>query len=393
MVNQDMYKLGSAQSLIRMLFEYGKQRAAVVGAENIFDFSLGNPSVLPPAIVNETAKKILDEQCGQIHAYTSAQGDAQCRADFAASLSRRFGEDYCGDNLYITVGAAAALTTTLRGLCCEGDEFVVLAPYFPEYSVFITSCGGKMVKVMPNLSDFQLDLDAIKDAITPNTKAILVNSPNNPSGVVYTADSLTALSALLTQKAEEYGHPIYLISDEPYREIVFQGYQVPWIPHLYRDTIVCYSFSKSLSLPGERIGYVLVPDQVTDSKEVYAAVAGAGRAMGYVNAPSLFQRVTAACCELTADLSVYEKNASIFVPALRALGYEVIQPQGAFYLFIKSPEADDMAFMERAKSFDILLVPGSGFGVAGYARIAFCVQTERVERSIPQFKALMESYH
>lgn len=392
MVNQDMYKLGSAQSLIRMLFEYGKQQAAIVGAENIFDFSLGNPSVLPPAIVNETAKKILEEQSSQIHAYTSAQGDAQCRADFAASLSRRFGMDYKADDLYITVGAAAALTCTLRGLCCAGDEFVVLAPYFPEYAVFIASAGGKMVTVMPNPSDFQIDLTAFEAAITPSTKAIIVNSPNNPSGVVYTKDCLTQLADLLTEKSKEYGHPIYIISDEPYREIVFSDHIVPWIPAIYPDTIVCYSFSKSLSLPGERIGYVLVGEGVADSRTVYAAVAGAGRAMGYVNAPSLFQRVAAACCELTADLSVYERNANLFVPALREMGYEVIEPQGAFYLFVKSPDVNDMDFMERAKTFNILLVPGSGFGVPGYARIAFCVQTDRVERSLPQFKALLDSY-
>ena len=392
MVSQQMLELGTARSVIRELFEYGKQRAAVVGADQVFDFSLGNPSVPAPPQVNQTAVKILTEQPDLIHCYTSAQGDAQARERFAQSLNRRFGGDYTADQLYLTVGAAAALCCVFRGLTCPGDEFVVLAPYFPEYGVFIRSAGAQMVVVPPEIEHFQIDFDALEKAITPHTKGVVVNSPNNPSGVVYSQATLERLAALLTQKSGEYGHPIYLISDEPYREIAFSGVTVPWIPHLYRDTIVCYSFSKSLSLPGERLGYVLVPGQVTDAGQVYAAVAGAGRALGYVNAPSLFQQVTSLCCDLTADLAVYERNCALLTGALREMGYHVAQPGGAFYLFPRSLEADDLAFSERAKQFDLLLVPGSGFGAPGHVRIAYCVQTEMIERALPRFQALADSY-
>ena len=278
-----------------------------------------------------------------------------------------------------------------NGLTCPGDEFIVFAPYFPEYKVFIEGAGAKMVLILPEIEHFQIDFDAFEKAITPNTKGVVVNSPNNPSGVVYSRQTLEQLAAILEKKEAEYGHPIYLISDEPYREIAFAGVEVPWIPHIYKDTIVCYSFSKSLSLPGERLGYVLVPGQVTDSKEVYAAVA-AGRSLGYVNAPSLFQQVTSLCCDMTSDLSVYEKNCELLVNSLREMGYHVAQPGGAFYLFPRSLEPDDMAFSERAKQFDLLLVPGSGFGAPGHFRLAYCVQTEMIQRALPKFKALADSY-
>ena len=392
MVSKRMLGLGTARSVIRELFEYGNQRAAVVGRENVYDFSLGNPSVPAPPQVNETAIRILQEQPDLIHCYTSAQGDAAARQRFADSLNRRFGGDYTADQFYLTVGAAASLCCVFNGLTCPEDEFIVFAPYFPEYKVFIEGAGAKMVLIPPEIEHFQIDFAAFEAAITPNTKGVVVNSPNNPSGVVYSRQTLEQLAAALEKKEAEYGHPIYLISDEPYREIAFAGVEVPWIPHIYKDTIVCYSFSKSLSLPGERLGYVLVPGAVTDSKEVYAAVAGAGRSLGYVNAPSLFQQVTSLCCDMTSDLSVYEKNCNLLVNALREMGYHVAQPGGAFYLFPRSLEPDDMAFSERAKQFDLLLVPGSGFGAPGHFRLAYCVQTEMIERALPKFKALADSY-
>ena len=393
MVSQAMKNLGTARSVIRELFEYGNQRAAVVGRENVYDFSLGNPSVAPPPVVNETAIRLLQEPNSPIHAYTSAPGDYAARQRFAGSLNRRFQGNYKPEQLYLTVGAAASLCCCFHALSCPGDEIIVFAPYFPEYSVLIAGAGAKMVVIPPEMEHFQIDFDAFEQALTPNTKGVVINSPNNPSGVVYSLETLQKLAGILKEKAAQYGHPIYLISDEPYREIVFSGFQVPWVPHLYEDTIVCYSYSKSLSLPGERLGYVLVPDQVTDSADVYAAIAGAGRCLGYVNAPSLFQQVTSLCCEETSDLAFYERNANILVPALREMGYHVPQPGGAFYLFPRSLEPDDLAFSERAKKdFDLLLVPGTGFGAPGHVRLAFCVDTGMIERSLPKFKALAESY-
>ena len=392
MVSERMRGLGSARSVIRELFEYGKQRATVVGPENVFDFSLGNPSVPPPAAVDEAAIRILREQPEVIHCYTSAQGDAGARQRLAESLDRRFGTAYTGDDLYLTVGAAAALCCVFGALTCPGDEFIAFAPYFPEYRVFVEGAGATLKVVPPETERFQIDFGAFESLVNEHTKGVIVNSPNNPSGVVYSRATLERLAAVLTEKSAQYGHPIYLISDEPYREIVYPGFEVPWVPSLYRDTIVCYSFSKSLSLPGERIGYVLVPGDIADSGDVYAAVAGAGRSLGYVNAPSLFQQVTSLCCDLTADLSVYERNCNLLVSALREMGYHVAEPGGAFYLFPRSLEPDDLAFSERAKQFNLLLVPGSGFGAPGHVRIAYCVQTEMIQRSLPAFRALAESY-
>lgn len=392
MVSKRMLQLGTARSVIRELFEYGNQRAKEIGRENVFDFSLGNPSVPAPDAVNENAIRILKEQPDVIHCYTSAQGDAAARERFAQSLNRRFAADYTADDFYITVGAAASLCCVFNGLTCPGDEFIVFAPYFPEYKVFIEGAGAKMVLIPPETEGFQIDFDAFEKALSPNTKGVVVNSPNNPSGVVYSRVTLERLAEILRSKEQAYGHPIYLISDEPYREIAFAGVEVPWIPHIYDDTIVCYSFSKSLSLPGERLGYVLVPGKAADSREVYAAVAGAGRSLGYVNAPSLFQQVTSLCCDMTSDLSVYEENCALLVSSLREMGYHVVQPGGAFYLFPRSLEPDDMAFSERAKQFDLLLVPGSGFGAPGHFRLAYCVQTDMIRCALPKFRALAESY-
>ena len=392
MVSERMLGLGTARSVIRELFEYGKQRAAVVGEENVFDFSLGNPSVPAPAAVNENAIRILREDGESIHCYTSAQGDALARRRFADSLNRRYGTQYTENEFYVTVGAAAALCCVFGALTCPGDEFIAFAPYFPEYKVFVEGAGAKLTVVPPEIEQFQIDFDAFGALVNEHTKGVIINSPNNPTGVVYSRETLERLSAILTEKSAQYGHPIYLISDEPYREIVFHGTEVPWVPQIYRDTIVCYSFSKSLSLPGERLGYVLVPTDITDAADVYAAVAGAGRSLGYVNAPSLFQQVTSLCCDMTADISIYERNCDLLVSALREMGYHVTQPGGAFYLFPRSLERDDLAFSERAKQFDLLLVPGSGFGAPGHVRIACCVQTEMIERALPKFRALAESY-
>ena len=392
MVSERMLGLGTARSVIRELFEYGKMRAAEVGAENVFDFSIGNPSVPAPDAVNQAAIRLLQEQPDTIHCYTSAQGDILVRQRFADSLNRRFGTSYSANDFYVTVGAAAALCCVFNGLTCPGDEYIVFAPYFPEYKVFIEGAGAKMVLVPPEIERFQIDFDAFEARITPNTKGIVVNSPNNPSGVVYDRATLERLAQILTEKSNAYGHPIYLISDEPYREIAFAGVEVPWLPDYYDNTIVGYSFSKSLSLPGERLGYVLVPAEVTDAAKVYAAVAGAGRSLGYVNAPSLFQFAISECCDMTADLTVYERNAKLFVSALRDMGYHVAEPGGAFYLFPRSLEPDDLAFSERAKQFNLLLVPGTGFGAPGHVRIAYCVQTEMIERALPAFKALADSY-
>lgn len=392
MVSERMKGLGTARSVIRELFEYGKLRAAEIGAENVFDFSIGNPSVPAPAAVNETAVRLLTEQPDLIHAYTSAQGAADARERFADSLNRRFDAGCTPDRLYLTVGAAASLCCVFNGLTCPGDEFIVFAPYFPEYKVFIEGAGAKMVLIPPEIEGFQIDFDAFEKALSPNTKGVLINSPNNPSGVVYSRATLERLAAILTKKSGEYGHPIYLISDEPYREIAYAGVVVPWVPHIYRDTIVCYSFSKSLSLPGERIGYVFVPKDVTEGDDVYAAVAGAGRSLGYVNAPSLFQQVTSMCCDMTSDIKIYEENARLFVSALREMGYHVVEPGGAFYLFPRSLEPDDAAFSERARKLDLLIVPGGGFGAPGHVRISYCVQTETIRRALPKFKELAESY-
>ena len=384
--------LGTARSAIRELFEYGKRRAAQVGPENVFDFSIGNPSVPAPEEVNAAAVRLLQTSDSvTLHGYTSAQGDGEARAAIAADLNRRFGTSYGADELYLTVGAAAALTCCFHGLTCPGDEFILFAPYFPEYQVFLQGAGAKVKVVPAETEGFQIDFDALERTLTPATKGLVINSPNNPSGAVYSAATLTRLAALLRAKQEEYGHPIYLITDEPYREIVFHG-PAPWVPDFYENTLVCYSFSKSLSLPGERIGYVLVPRTAAQGELVYACVAGAGRMLGYVNAPSLFQRVAAQCCHLTADLSVYRDNARLLTDSLRELGFRVVEPDGTFYIFPQALEPDAAAFCRRAQELDLLLVPGDSFGCPGHFRLSFCVPTERIRRALPVFEKLARSY-
>ena len=393
MGNQSMVGLGNNRSTIRELFEYGNQRAAVVGRENVFDFSIGNPNVPAPDAVRQA---ILAEAAGDpvaLHGYTSAQGAADVRKALADDLNRRFGTSYTGDSLYLTAGAAAALSCAFKAIACPGDEFVILAPYFPEYIMFIErGAGAKCVIVPPSIADFQIDFDALEQALNEHTKAVVVNSPNNPSGAVYSEQTVGQLAALLREKEKQYGHPIYLVSDEPYREIVYDGVQVPFVPNYYDDTIVCYSYSKSLSLPGERIGYVLVPPQAADSADLYAAVCGAGRALGYVCAPSLFQRVVARCVGQTGDISVYQTNRDLLYDGLTQMGYACVKPAGAFYLFPQTLEPDDRAFCERAKKYDLLVVPGADFGAPGHMRISYCVQTETIRRALPLFAELAKEY-
>ncbi|NLC79500.1 MAG: pyridoxal phosphate-dependent aminotransferase [Ruminococcaceae bacterium] len=392
MINEKMYALGSKRSVIREIFEYSKKRAAEIGKENVFDFSIGNPNVPAPREVNETSIDLLENMDSvTLHGYTSAQGDASVRADMASSLNSRFGTAFHADNFYMTCGAAASVSICIKALYEEGDEFIVIAPFFPEYTVFIEAAGAKAVVVPADTKDFQINFSALEGLITKQTKGIIVNSPNNPSGAVYSSATIKRLTALLEERSRENGRPIFLIADEPYREISY-GAEIPFVTKYYANTLVCYSFSKALSLPGERIGYVLVPDEVSEAKAVYAAVCGAARALGYVCAPSLAQFVVAKCASLTADVSVYEKNRDLLYSSLTEYGYDCVRPDGAFYLFVKALEEDAGSFCERAKKYELLLVPSDSFGVAGYVRIAYCVATNTIERALPSFKKLAEEY-
>lgn len=394
MINQEMMRLGNHRSVIRDIFEYGNQRAKIVGRENIFDFSLGNPNVPAPPKVAEVIEKIAKMDPVAVHGYTSAQGSETCRRAMAEDLNRRFGTSYRPENFYMTCGAAASLMITLRALVASNtDEVVVFAPYFPEYKMWVESCAGAKCVVIPaQIEDFQIDFAALEANLNENTKALIINSPNNPCGVIYSPETISRLSALLEEKSAQFGRPIYLISDEPYREIVFGGEKVNFIAPAYRNTVVCYSFSKSLSMPGERIGYILVPDCIENAADIYAAVCGAGRSLGYVCAPSMFQMVAAECVGTTSDISIYETNRKLLLEGLHSFGYTCVEPGGAFYLFPRSLEADAGAFCEKAKKYDLLLVPGDGFGTTGHFRISYCVKTETIERSLPLFKKLAEDY-
>jgi len=390
MYNEISYQLGANRSVIRDLFEYGCRRAAIVGRENVYDYSLGNPSIPAPDYVNQAIRDILsDTDSLAVHGYTSAVGDFATRKAIADDLNERYNAGVAPEELFIGCGAAPELVAVLRALAVPGSEVLAIAPYFPEYKPFTEAAGAAFKVVPPDVPGFQINLQAVEEMLSPNTQAIIVNSPNNPSGVVYTAETLQKLGNLLTRKSEEFGHPIYIVADEPYRELTY-GCEAPFIPNIYPHTIVCYSYSKSLSLPGERIGYVYVPAQAADSKAIYAAVAGASRAIGHVCAPSLLQKVIARCTHLRPDLEAYDRNRKALYEGLTEMGYEMAKPDGAFYLFIKAPGGDAVAFSNKAKEKDLLVVPGDGFGCPGYFRICYCVSFELIQKSLPVFKALIE---
>ena len=392
MINEQMLKLGQEPSSIRELFAYGLERKAQIGEDKVFDFSLGNPSVPAPDAVSRAIGDLALLPPATIHGYTPAQGAPAPRAAIAANLNERFGTSYNLNDLYLTCGAAASLNICLKALVCPGDEVVVVAPFFPEYRVWIEGNGAKLVIVPERESDFQIDVPALAAVLNENTKAVIINTPNNPVGVVYTPQTLRELAGALRDASEKFGHPIYLMSDEPYRELVYGDNVVTWVPSVYQNTIVCYSWSKSLSMPGERIGYILVPPELEGAREVYAAICGAGRALGFVCAPALFQKVIERCVGEPADVDAYVRNRQLLTSMLDELGYEYIEPQGAFYLWVKALEPDAAAFAEMAKSFELLLVPSDSFGVGGWVRLGYCVSDKVITGSYDAFKALRAQY-
>ena len=391
MINETAYLLGSNRSCIRDLFEYGCARAAVVGRENVFDYSLGNPSIPAPKEVDQAIRDILDDTNSlAIHGYTSAIGDLSTRQAIADDLNNRYNAGVRPQDLFIGCGAAPELVAVLRAITVPGSEILAVAPYFPEYKPFAEGVGATFKVVPADVPGFQIKLEAVEEMLTDKTVGIILNSPNNPAGTVYTRQTLQELAALLERKSEEFGHPIYVIADEPYRELVYGGVEVPFIPTIYRNTVVCYSYSKSLSLPGERIGYVYIPEQAEDHDALYAAVAGAARAAGHVCAPSMWQKVIARCAHLRPDLESYDRNRRTLYDGLTAMGYECAKPDGAFYLFVKAPGGDANAFSEKAKKKDLLVVPGDGFGCPGYFRVCYCVSLDLIQRSLPIFEALIK---
>lgn len=393
MLNEKMYGLGSERSAIRELFEYGKKRAEEIGADKIYDFSLGNPSVEPPMEVNKAIMEILNSlDSKSIHGYSSAQGFLATRKAVADSLNRENGSNISADNIYMTVGAAAGLCLAIRALNEGQDEFIILVPYFPEYKVFIEAQGAKVVEVNCD-KHLSVDLSHFEKAVNRKTKGVIINSPNNPSGKVYDEEAINAICSILDAKSKEFGKPIFIIADEPYRELVYPNIKVPSILNKYDNTIICYSYSKSLSIPGERIGYLAVSDRCVEKDKVYAAICGAGRALGYVCAPTLFQLVIEKCVNSKTNLKEYDYNRTLLYENLTKIGYECLKPEGAFYLFIKALEKDAVKFCNKAKELGLLIVPGDSFGIKGYARLAYCVGCDTIERSMPAFKELYDSYN
>ena len=393
MINEEYKAMLGGKSVIRELSEYATSRGAEIGYQNVFDYSLGNPSVPAPKSFTDAMVDLYENgDPVAIHGYSPSLGIPSVKDAIAENLNERFGMAYTGNHIFPTTGAAGALSHAMRAVTKPGDEIITFAPYFPEYQPYVKGAGAKLTIVPADTENFQINFDAFEKALNPGTAAVLINTPNNPSGVVYTEENIQKLAAFLETKSAEYGHPIYLIVDEPYRELVYGDVEVPYLTKYYKNTLVCYSYSKSLSLPGERIGYVLVPDEVDDARTIYAAVCGAGRALGFVCAPSLIQHVIAKCAGQVSDLSVYKKNRDLLYDSLTSYGFTCVHPDGAFYLFMKTPEPDAYAFCEKAKKYELLLVPGDDFGAPGFVRIAYCVTTAQIERALPAFEELAGEY-
>lgn len=394
MFNEDMYKIGAKGSDIRELFEYGKRRKLEIGDDKVFDFSIGNPSVPSPSIVNETLIDLIKNvEPTKLHGYTSASGDNFVKNEIANYINNKYNANVSKDFIYMTCGAAASLSITFKALLNPNDEVIVISPYFPEYKVFVENAYGKLVIVNSKLPSFLPDYEDLESKINENTKAVIINSPNNPTGVVYGKDVIEELASILRKKEKELDTNIYLVSDEPYRELVYGDVKVPFITNFYHNSIVCYSFSKSLSLPGERIGYILVNSECSEAIRLYKTICGAGRSMGFVCAPALFQYMVPKCLGHTSDINVYKENRDILYKELTSYGYEVVKPEGAFYLFIKSLDENSYAFSEFAKKYELLLVPSDSFGVKGYIRISYCVSRKQIIDSLPSFKKLIEDYN
>ena len=391
MVNETMYARGAESSIIREIFSYGLERKAQIGADKVFDFSLGNPSVPAPAAVRASIERSLELPADQLHGYTPAPGLPEVRTAVADSLNRRFGTSYTAGDVFMTVGAAASVSMAVHALTNPGEEVIVIAPYFPEYAVWIEKAQATCIEVLADQTTFQVDPQAVAEAITPRTAAVIIDSPNNPTGAVYTRETLEALAEVLRAANEQRDEPIYLVSDEPYREIVY-GVEVPWVPSIYEHTVVCYSYSKSLSLPGERVGWVLVPNTCPAAGRVMPAIAGAARTLGFVCAPALFQRVVADCVDEPSDVEAYARNRRALTQALSEYGYTYVEPDGAFYLWVKALEADAEAFCERAKAYELLAVPSNSFGVPGWFRLGYCIDYDVIMNSLPAWKQLADEY-
>ncbi len=392
MIAKEMVKYVEGSSAIRAMFEEGKKMADIYGAENVFDFSLGNPNLPPPPQVAKAIIDILQEEEPMlVHGYMNNSGYEDVRENIAKSINKRFGTGFAAHNILMTVGAAGGLNVIFKVLLEKEDQVMAFAPYFGEYKGYAELVGAELVSVAPNPPTFQPNLKEFEEKITERTKIVMINSPNNPTGVVYTEDTLEKLAEILNRKQKEYGTDIYLISDEPYRELAYDGVTVPYVTKYYQNTIVGYSYSKSLSLPGQRIGYVVMPDELSDSQNIIAAANVVNRILGFVNAPSLMQRVIGKCLDAGVDVEFYDKNRRVLLQGLTEAGYECVNPEGAFYLFVKSPIAEDVKFCAKAKEFQLLVVPGSAFGCPGYFRIAYCADPDKIERSLPKFKELIQS--